>query len=65
MAFAREFSDIGGQYFPERQHKLILFGVGSFGEWIFKMLRPFLPEFILRKVAIFGTDREEFKNFLK
>jgi hypothetical protein len=54
---AKEFSETSNEYFPERQHKLVLFGVGSFGEWIFKMLKPVLPEFIIGKIEIFGTEK--------
>jgi hypothetical protein len=40
-------------------------GVNPFGEWIFKLLKPILPEFVLRKISIFGSDLEEFKNQIK
>lgn len=61
---AKEFSEIADEYFPERQHKLILFGVGSFGEWIYKLLKPVLPKFIIDKIFIFGSDKEKIRDFL-
>ena len=40
---AKDFSQKSDKLCPERQYKLFLFGVGKFGEWIYKVLKPVLP----------------------
>ena len=61
---AKQFSQTSNDYFPERQFKCTLIGVGTFGEWIYKILKPVLPEFVVRKITIFGYDREPIKREL-
>lgn len=31
---------------------------------MYKIIKPFLPTFILDKIALFGTDKEELKEYL-
>jgi len=64
-SIAKGFSEVSNLYFPERQYKLILFGINSFGEWIYKIIRPILPEFILQKISIFGSEPEDLQKELK
>ena len=46
-SIAKGFSELSNEYFPERQHRLIIFGLNSFGEWIYKVIKPILPSFII------------------
>ena len=47
--------------FPDRQYKLICFGLGSFSYGMFKVIKHFIPGYILEKLAVFGTDRNELR----
>ncbi len=65
LSIARTLADRARELFPDRQYKLICYGLGSFSYFIYRLVKPFLPVFILDKMAIFGTDKEEMKEFLK
>ena len=59
---ATDFAKTNDKYCPERQYKLILFGVVTFGEMVYKILKPVLPEFIINKIIIFGNDKEPLRK---
>lgn len=44
------------RYLPERQFQLIGYNFGVFSYSIFRMVKPFLPGFILSKIKVFGTN---------
>jgi hypothetical protein len=50
-------ADRAKELFPDRQYKLICFGLGSFAYFMYKLIKPFLPSYIMDKTAIFGTDK--------
>ena len=60
-----DFSALSAELFPERQHKLILFGLTPLAEWVIKIIKPFLADFIVRKINVFGTDLQEFNDKIK
>jgi hypothetical protein len=65
LSLATGVAERAKELFPDRQYKLVCFGLGSFSYFMYKVIKPFLPVFILDKTAIFGTDKEEMKEFLR
>ena len=44
---AKEIASRANDLFPDRQFKLVCFGLGTFTNFIFNLLTPVLPAFIL------------------
>jgi hypothetical protein len=57
LSLAKDVADRAKELFPDRQYKLICFGLGSFSYFMYKLIKPFLPSYIMDKTAIFGTDK--------
>ena len=64
MSVARDVAEKSKELFPDRQFKLVCYGLGTFTYFVFRMIKPFLPTYVMEKAAIFGTDKEELLNFL-
>jgi hypothetical protein len=47
LSLARSVADRAKELFPDRQFKLVCFGLGSFSYFMYKLIKPFLPAFIL------------------
>ena len=56
-SLARDVADRAKELFPDRQYKLVCFGLGSFSYFMYKFIKPFLPSYVMDKTAIFGTDK--------
>jgi hypothetical protein len=57
LSVAREVADKSKELFPDRQFKLVCYGLGSFSFFVYRMIKPFLPKFVLEKAAIYGSDK--------
>jgi len=54
---AKGTADYSDKLFPDRQFKLVCFGLGTFCNMIYKMVKPLIPKYAADKVSILGTDK--------
>ena len=58
IAVARDVAEKSKELFPDRQFKLVCYGLGTFTHFVFRMIKPFIPSYVMEKAAIFGTDKQ-------
>lgn len=64
LSMAKNVADRAKELFPDRQYKLICYGLNSFCYFVYRLIKPFLPSYVVDKTAIFGTDKQELKEYL-